>query len=291
MNVFRVLVSGLKMTFRFKWMILIPFSIQFLLALFLSLPLRSQLDRMIGHSLMGEEILKGTGWGVYIEFLTHYSKVISVTFLLLILAGVGYLIISIFFNGGILSHYVQNPDRFSFRFFFKGAAQWFGRFLKLFLWSIPYIMLTLCIYVFINLGLTAAAGDSEIWHFIMGLTSFSILLFLFFLIQMAFDYAKIIAIDQDEKKMFKTSLMAWKWIIQHLGRALGLYYLVFLIGLVLWGIYITVGSILPKYSAIGIFVVFLWQQGFVLARITVRMLCFSSQTTLYKRSKPISTAE
>lgn len=282
MGIWNALWVGLRRVNRNKKMWFILFGIQFIFALLLLLPLRSQLDKLIGHSLLGQEVLRGIGANVFFEFITHHSQTASLEFTLLLVVGLIYLVMSIFLNGGILGIFTKENNVFSAIQFFGSAGQYFGRFLRLFLFSVVFIF----IVFFIDKGFGALfrtiSGDSEPLQVTFRMLRILILLFLIFFINMTFDYAKIRTVFQERRDILRTGLRSWSFIFQNLGKTLGLYYCVVALGLIFFVLYTVAGKYITVSTSIGILLLFLWQQAYALGRIWVRLLFFSSQVTLYK---------
>ena len=124
MNVRDALSSGIKSVFKNKKMWVIVFALQLLFALTLLLPLRAQWESMLGHSLMGEEILQGYGGMVVLEFLAHYAKIVAFEGSAILILGIVYLLSTIFLNGGIIGTY-GSTDSFTANRFFGSAGRFF----------------------------------------------------------------------------------------------------------------------------------------------------------------------
>ena len=237
---------------------------------------------MIGHSLIGREVLQGFGANVFFEFITHYSQTVSLEVTLLLVGGLFYLAVSIFLNGGILGTFIQEGEGFSARVFFGSAGQYFGRFLRLFLFSLPFIIVAFLIDRGFGELFRWISNDSEPLNVIFQILRRLILLFLIFFINMVFDYAKIRTIFFERRDMFKTGLRSWAFVIQHLCKTLGLYYLVAIVGLLFFALYTFVGKFITASTSITIFLLFLWQQIYAMSRVGVRMLFYSAQVNLFK---------
>jgi len=262
------------------WLIL--FAVQVLFAIILIIPLKAQLNEMLSHSLAGEEILRGIGANVFFEFITHYAQTISLEFSMLLIFGLVYLCISIFFNGGIITSFVKESGSFSVQTFFGGACLFFGRFLRLFLFSLVFMLLIIPIHIGIGTLFSWIAGDSEPIQVILQIVKIIILLFILFLIKMVFDYAKIRTVVFERHDMFKTGLHAWGFVYQHLGKTLGLYYLIAALGLLFFLLYTGIGKFNVVSTGFGILIILLWQQFYAFSRMGIKLLFYSAQVILYK---------
>ena len=283
MSVFDIFLNGIKKTIDNLRMWLILFGVQLVFAVVLLRPLGGQLDKMLGHSLMGQDVLKGIGMQVFLEFIIDYGQSASLEVKLIWIIGLIYLVTSIFFNGGILGVFVRDEQEFSAHRFFGNAGRYFGRFLRLFLFSIVFIIAALLIHTGLGALFNSIAGDSEPLRILFLMIKTGILLFLLFFINMVFDYAKIGTVFRDRKRMCKTALQSWVFVFQNLGRTLKLYYLVALLGLLCFVMYSLVGKLFGPSTSLGILLLLIWQQMYAFCRIGVRLNFYASQTILYKK--------
>jgi hypothetical protein len=101
---------------------------------------------------------------------------------------------------------------------------------------------------------------------------------------MLFDYAKIKTVAEDRRGMFRTAFSTLKFVFHHLGKILGLYYLIFLVAVILIIILLFIKDlIIPAHWGL-IIVLFIVQQLIILARLWIRMLFFSGQLQFYNGS-------
>ena len=282
MGIFDIFLSGIKKIIGNLRMWFILFGVQLGFAIVLLWPLGGQLDKMLGHSLMGQDILRGIGMQVFLEFIIDYGQSASLEVKLIWIIGLIYLVTSIFFNGGILGVFIRDDKEFSSNLFFGNAGSYFGRFLRLFLFSIVFIIAALLIHTSLGALFNSIAGDSEPLRILFLMIKTGIFLFLLFFINMVFDYAKISTVFRDRRRMCKTALQSWAFVFQNLGRTLKLYYLATLLGLLCFVIYSLVGKIFGPSTSLGILLLLIWQQMYAFCRIGIRLNFFASQTILYK---------
>ena len=282
MEIWNAFHLGVERVFRNMKMWLLLFGVQLVFAVILVVPLRSQLNRMLGYSLLGQDVLWGLGGHVFVEFLAHHAQTVSAEMILLFVVGLVYLTVAIFLNGGVLGIFVRKKEVFSARLFFGSAGQYFGRFVRLFFFSVGFLLIVLLVDRGLSALLGWISGDSEPLRVTLRLLRFLVFLFLIFLVQMVFDYAKIETVLEDRRRMLTTGLAAWGFVFRHFGETLGLYYGLGFVGLVFFVVYTVLGRFVGASTSIGIFVLFLWQQLYAFGRVGVRLLFFASQTVLYR---------
>jgi len=291
-KIWKAFSTGIKKINHHKRIWFLLYGIQFVLALILVLPLRSQWNAMIGHSLAGQEVLQGFGANVFIEFITHYAQTVSSEMILLFVIGLVYLTLTLFLNGGILGSFSQKYGEYSANVFFKNCGHYFGRFVRLFLFSLLFIAGAFLALQGLETPCGRIAKDSEPLRVIFWLARHLILLFLVFFINMVFDYAKIMTVLEERRYMIKTGLRAWGFVLKHLWKTLGLYCLVATIGLAFFVLYTLAGKSIEVSTGLGVLLLFLWQQLYALGRTWVRLLFLASQVTLYKgTSEPVLLGE
>jgi hypothetical protein len=126
---------------------------------------------------------------------------------------------------------------------------------------------------------------SEITPFYLGLVSSAIVLFLFLLVQMIFDYARIKIVLEDSPNILASATGAFGFVFRHLGSTLGLFYLLFLVQIAFTLVYILIQGVIPQSSFPGVAAAFRFQQFFIFGLIWIRCWLYSSQMELYRYLK------
>lgn len=295
----RVFKSGVTQSLRNKKLLLTLFVINVVFAIFLTLPIRSSLNTSLGHSLMSERLVAGFDFKYLFEFLKEYNHVVNTVAPLIFFTGIVYLLLSTFLTGGIIEIFSaavsapthlwradlqgQSQQGFTLARFMSGCGRLFPRYVKLLLISIVLWLLVFILYIILKLPKLAPTGTSveESLPFWLGVVKMVLTIFAAFLVNMILDYAKIITAVEDRRKMFRVAWDAVKFVFQNLGRTLGLYYLVLLVGIIFLGVYLFISGIISTTSGFWIFVLFLIQQLYILSKLWVRMTFYSSQIILY----------
>lgn len=267
------------------------FILHLLFASILVMPIKSQLDGMFSHSLAGEKIIQKSGGANYVfEFLIHNAEALAMEQKLLLLGGFVFLGVIIFLNGGIIGCFSERKQ-YDPGLFFQKAGYYFGRFFKLFLWSLLFYILIFLLFAVLAKLVKSISGDSEPLFLLLTVVNFLILFILVFFVRMVFDYSKIAIVSKDRKKIINTNLLSWRFVLSNPGRTLGLYYLIFFMGVVFFIIFITISGFFGISSWIAIILLFIWQQIFTAVRIGIRLLFFASQNLLYQSiSEPLLKA-
>lgn len=281
MDISRSYFVGFKHVVKQHKMWLILYFVQFLFAGLILLPLRAQFEKLLSHRSIGEEIVNGLGAHFYIEFFNHFKQIISSEMTLLLVGGFIYLASTIFFNGGIYSILLRD-EPFSAKEFFGNSGAYFGRFIRLFLISIPFFIAALIIDALLGSWFKWIGGDSEPTRVLLWIVGKVILLVLIGYISMVFDYAKIRTVFQERKDMWKTVFRAFGFTFQNFSKTVGLYLFLTVTALIIFLLYTLPGQLIAASTSIGIILFFLWQQLYAFCRIGIRMLFASAQIQLYR---------
>jgi hypothetical protein len=155
------------------------------------------------------------------------------------------------------------------------------------------------------LGSLYADGTNERLMVFIFIIELAIALFLWFFIKMILDYTQIKIVLEDSRFVFRSFLQMIVWVLSHLGKTLGLYYLLLLLGLAWmlgeWGweavlplsnpllmiiaflvgqIFI-VGRFFPLSNPLLMIIAFLVGQIFIVGRCWLRMAVLAGQMDLY----------
>lgn len=307
----RVLINGAKgftNTSRVAKMVLFLFLVNLAFGLLLAVPVYRSLQDSFGDSLVGEQMASGFDYLWWEEFkdqargvdqtfspgitgkgalLSNLESLIRFRFLawppaLLVLVFL-YLLAHTFFAGGILTVYAEKTPRFTLKDFFKGAGAYFPRFLGLMItsWVFFVIILVIVGLLYRILNTVAENAFSEVAPFTLGLGFSALTLFLLFLVQMVFDYARISAVVYD-KRVIRAALSGATFVFKHPVSTLGLYYLILLGHILVSVVYALLAGLLPQSTLPGVFLAFFFQQAFIFSLVWVRCWLYSSQLELYK---------
>lgn len=277
------LQSGWQAVRAHKRMLIVFYAANLIFGLLLIWPLRAMLDSFIGSSRMGEKLGGTLDMDFLFEFLRHNEQAGSVFgALVLVVPAIAWLF-TLFLSGGALAVFSQT-EKYTPARFWGGAAQYFGRFCRLALWSLPVLILLFCLQ-YLEAGVQRLFFGKDPYENIAywggwikaGLRAISFMLF-----GMIFDYARIHTVLNDENKMRLSLRAGLKWVAQNFFSTLGLALVLFAVGAVALLIYNPLANNLSAPNTLIIFLLFLLQQGYMLFRATLRLILYASQMHLYR---------
>jgi hypothetical protein len=104
------------------------------------------------------------------------------------------------------------------------------------------------------------------------------------MVNMLFDYAKIMVVVNDYYAMFKVIKEAMMFVMMSLRKTTGLYGLYLLTAIIILIIYLVGESMLHVNSLVLVIIFFIWSQLYLISKIWIRLSFFSGQYLFYKHS-------
>ncbi|MCI0336927.1 MAG: hypothetical protein L0226_05080 [Acidobacteria bacterium] len=208
--------------------------------------------------------------------------------LLLAVTGFGYLVVNTLFAGGIIEVFAFDDGRFTMRKFWAGCGAYFWRFVRLLLISLIFYGVAYFIYLLAR-GLVnqteerATAYESVIykrWAVML------LLVVMFAFINMVFDYAKISTVISDSRKMFRETINAFRFALQHFFSTFGLYLLIAIIGISFFGLLAWLRSSINQSSAMSVLLAIILSQAAIAVRMWTRLTFYVAELDLYQRLVP-----
>jgi hypothetical protein len=283
-SIFKAYVNGIDDVWKNKKLLFLIYGIQVIIAYLMTIPVSDMLGKAFSNSTMGERILQQFDLTAFTTMLRHYGK--GIDFIgFIITFGIIYLIVSTFLAGGIIWLFVIK-SKFSIGEFFNRCVQYFSRFFRLFLVSLLYFIAAVIIFIIIGklFSLLTKNSITEVLPVTLWVVKVLFLIIMVSVINMIFDYAKIITINNDNHKMFSTSFESIKFILMNYIKSSGLYGLYFLTGIILLVIYLVIENAFTVQSFLGVILFFILTQVYIFLRQWLRLSFFSGQTIYYQHT-------
>jgi hypothetical protein len=313
MNIFNFIKNGTSSVFHYFKMIPVIYAINISLALLLAIPFFSSLQKDIGNSTVRDQLAVGfpTDWwsefsiqadgridgtvrptlsGGLAPLFDNVELLLTGAFntfgIWILVFGCGYLLISTFLNGGVLGLFADEKKSFSIGRFFSFSGFYFHHFIAITLTSVMIFFLFYKFGISLVFGLihalsAASASDLTLW--LLNLLGYALLLLLFIIINIIFDYTKIILVVEKKDSAWLSAWEAMKFASLHAGPAFGLYGLLSLISVMVLLIIGWLITVLSSNQFLLVIIVVLLQQILILAKITLRLTFYGSQLALYQQ--------
>jgi hypothetical protein len=256
----------------------------FLPALAVALPLRNVLMGFAGHSLAGSELALGVSADFLAELVTANRAGPPALMVMVAFGSVAFFLLSLFLSGGALAILAED-EGYRADEFWRGAATYFGRFLRLTLWStllIAVLSLAPLSVQWIE-GLFFGPDPYEYisyWGAWIGLGTLLIALFFF---RISFDYARIHAVLTGERKTRRSLWHGLRFVVKNPIRTVGLGVSISLLGSVALLLYLTISPAFDGSTTTLVMAAIVAEQLYVGWRVAMRVTRYGSQIALYKK--------
>jgi len=283
-SIFAAYKNGLSAAWKEKKMLFWLYGINLLFAYLITLPLSMMLSKALDNTTAADKILQSFDYTIYTTIMDVFGKGVDLG-RTIITVGILYLIVNIFFAGGILKIFIDE-QKFRLKEFFEGCVEYFNRFLRLFLISVLFLISAILIYMLISKLFGLLIDNSATEHL---LYLFMVLRVLFLgtllaFINMLFDYAKIMTVVNDFQGMFATVKQSIMFVMMSPRKTIGLYFSYLMTSVLFMTIYMFVESFISVTGWLTILIFFLWTQIFMISRIWIRMSFFAGQYSFYHYS-------
>ncbi len=287
MGVFKAIGKGIGTTFRKPRLLVILWVVNIVYAAVVAFPLFTLAQAELGHSYLGSNVrpldLMWLG-----EAVLKYQDAMPAVIGGLVVSALLFLGLYVFLNGGIIGRLLDREGRPTLQAFFGDCGRYFGRFVRLFLSSLAFLVLTFGVILrllsaLMNLWVESAWTQ---WpSVILGNLHFIVALLLLSIVHMVFDYARIAVVADEETKVLRALRNALNFLRKRFFRSWALYLLIvagFIAGTVFF--YVVLG-LLSGPAVLFVLLGFVWMQLNVLFRIWIKTLFFAAQAEFY-RSHP-----
>lgn len=237
-----------------------------------------------------QDLLSVFRFSTFIDVLRVYGREVTGVLPVLPWLVLLFIVINTFLAGGIVASFCGMEMEFSGKGFFSSCAEYFFRFLRLLLlWGVCVVIVS-----GLSLGIMAVA-----WSWITdnaqtetaGLTVLAVAGFVFLLIATLMvaiaDYARIIVVANDERRVFRAFVGGAKFVAGNLFRTLLVLLVPLLIFVIALVIYFVKEDWLGMTSAGTVFLVFVLQQALTMVRHWLHIFAYASETTLYMDQVPM----
>lgn len=282
------LIQSFRATWRSHRMLLVIYLISLVLGLLAALPFYSTLRANTSHSMAYNTLLDAFDFSVFTDFINKESDTIQPLLSVGRWGSLVYLVLSVFFTGGILRRFAEPSRYFQSGAFWQACSHYFRRYLGLLGFTVLLIVLLALIWLVAASLLIMAFVDtsSERGLFWIGFGCFLAFALLATLVLCTGDYAKVYMLRQDESNPLRAFIKSGALVLRHLRLTYGLYGLLLLAGTGWFALYFGIESILGMRNWITILLMFIIQQVFVLGRIGLKVATLGVTWQVYDQLLP-----
>ena len=275
--------SGLSRAWSTKRLVAILYVASAVLGLLIVLPVRATLSDFAGRSLEGVALVNGMSAGFFFELLLHHEAGFAALRAPVVFASVAYLLLSLFLSGGAFA-ILANGSGYRATDFWGGAAKFFGRFLRLTLWS-SLLLAALYLLPLSARGLQHIFFGSDPYEYVSFWGAWirgGLILIALFFFRICFDYARIHAVVTDERKMRVSLWRGLRFTLRNSLPAIGLALLVAIVGGAGLVVYRPLAAFVDGSTATAVVAAVVAQQTYIVWRVVIRLTRYGSQITLFR---------
>jgi len=284
MTVFKAIGNGAGTASRRPLVLSTLWVANLVFALLIVAPWAALVRADLGHSLLGRS-LHALDFLWLGDLVFRYQNAAPALLAGFLVPLVFYFALSVFLNGGVLGRLLDREGRTTLQAFFADCGRHFGRFVRLFLISVAFYVLAFGAVLGLFSLITGRALERARTEWTpLGLTWGRTLLALLLLslVHMVFDYARIIVVAEDERRVLRALRKALAFLGRRFFRAWALYLIVGAGVVAAAALYFAVGGLIPGSGLAWLGFGLLWGQAFVLFRLWTKMVFFSAQAEYYQ---------
>ncbi|MDD8025765.1 MAG: hypothetical protein PHI34_04575 [Acidobacteriota bacterium] len=241
----------------------------------------------LARSLSGDTIMAGGAADALLEVLAGSGPALNALFGVGMALFVAYLFVSPFLYGGVISEVVRPREAKGFAAsFWMGGGKYYGRYFRLAVASIALWVPAGLLFVLAGRGLTAIGVDParEEIQFYLILGRIAAGLFLFYLVKMILDYARIRIAVQESRSALAALGWAALFVLRKPIKTLSLYYLLGLTALAGSAAYVAVQAGFARKTMAAVLAGLFLAQLHILWRCWVKVAFQAAEIKLYTQT-------
>ena len=279
MRIRNIFEKGFQTTNKRLRMVVYLWLINFVYSVLIVTPVYFLLKKDLSRSLMTDQVAKGTDFLWLGDMIFKHQDIFPALVGWFLIPGIFFMLLYVFLYGGIIGRIVAPDEKMKMSGFLADCTTHFFTFLRVFLISlVAYLVVFGGIYSIISalFNLWKKNASTE-WPLILSsILEFIILVFLFSVVRMFFDYVRVRLVVEKSKKTIRATILNLTFIGKRFFRALSLYLLVGLIAAAAAIIYLLVHQIVPSIGVLFL-VGFIWQQIYIFSRMWTKILFYSTE--------------
>jgi hypothetical protein len=287
MKILKTFEKGFQTTNKRLRMVVYLWLINFIFSVLIVTPVYFLIKKDLSRSLISDQILKGTGLLWLGDIIYKYQDLLPALVGWFLIPAIFFMLLYIFLYGGIIGRIAAQDEKIDLTSFLSDCSKYFFPFLRVFLISLVAYLVVFggihrIISALFNLWIKSASTE---WPLILSsILEFLILVLLFSIVRMFFDYVRVRLVVEKSKKAIRATLLNMAFIGKRFFKAWLLYLLVGLVTAVFGVIYLAIYQPIPKIGVLLI-VGFIWQQMYVLSRMWTKILFYSTEYHFYNFHK------
>jgi hypothetical protein len=250
-------------------LVLFLYAVGFVLAMLVARPFYVTFLNEANTSVALDKLIADFDFMIFTDFFHQSQKAFRPFVPLVFVLGLVYLLLNTFFAGGVLN--VADQEKFSMPRFFEASAKHFRRFALLLVFLFIFLMALVALAgMFFFIFAAIAEGGSEKDYILWMIPPVLILLYFVGFVVIMGDYGRVMLFKSQTLTPYAAFWKAFSYIFKR-PATLALFWLIIVLVIILSTVYLGVDSLIGMHSGLTIFVMFLVQQIFVLARTFLKI--------------------
>jgi len=287
MSVLKAIAKGMGATFRKPRLVAILYVFNLVFAAAFVAPFFAIVQSELGHSFLGSNVRPADVMWLG-ESALKYGEAAPAILGQILVAAVLYLVLQVFLSGGVVGRLLDREGRTTLEPFFADCGRYFWRYVRIFLVSLVFLVLTFGVVLKLLSALIRPASESAVTEWLPLVLSnlhFLAALLLLSVVRMIVDYARIAVVADGEAKVLRALRHALKFLGKRFFKAWAIYLLLVVLTLAGTVVFYVVLGRFAAPAVAGVVAGLVWMQIFVLFRIWIRTVFVSAQAEYY-RSHP-----
>ena len=284
--------SGLRGTTAFWRPMLFIYLVNLILGLSIVMPFIGRLQAEFGGSVLPEAFMSGYDHTALSEFLRQSMATVSGMLGQFAWILGGYLLLNVFFTGGILELH-KNREDYRVRAFWNGGGLYFFRFLRLtvamvLLHAFSLLIVYFPLMVVLKKASERVTSESSLLFITLGGISIHLLILVF--LQLAARYARIQMVVGESRRALASLFGAQKFVLRHLLSTYTLYGMLLINTVLILLLYFFLNRLFAPTDGGVSLIVLILQQLVVFCRVFLGIWSQCSQFNLYGEHHSAQTA-
>lgn len=303
MTTSQAISSGLRAAWRNKWMVLIFFACNLLMAAAVAAPMHWAIADHLGNSMVGEKLAHGFDYSWLNEFQLFYAPFLRSFSISIVWASVLFLALNTVLSAGAFEVFrstvapgsgpagsaLENAARFpGLHAFGRGMGKYFLRFARIaIVASIFYFVAFWFWQNIVDQAVTKLFEDAsaERWHFYTEWLRWALLIFTVLVVNMIVEYAKADMVIDEHNSALGAIGHGAGFVFAKFGRVLAIYVVLGVLTLLTIFIYSMFARFFPQSSVVTVFIWFLVAQVLLWFRWMFRLSSWGAAVAYYGASR------
>ena len=284
--------SGLRATWRAKWMVLLFFGCNLLMAAALAAPMQSVIADHIGNSAIGEQLARGFSTSWLAEFQIANAVFLKSFSIAIVYGAIVFLALNTVLSAGAFEVFAQGEGA-RLHAFGRGIGKYFLRFARIVLIASLFYFVAFWFWqrpVAALVDRMFADGTVERWHFYLSWVRWALLFITVFSVNLMVEYAKADVVVHERQSAMGALGRGAGFVLANFGRVLWIYVALGILTAASILAYAVFARYFPQSSVATVFIWFVVAQVFVWLRWMFRLSSWGAAVAYYASHRAPLTA-